>query len=423
MLVRGLMVLGLMSLFVAAGCHKADAVGCTETAACPGGHVCLHGVCTQRCDTSDDCPAGQHCAVDVCADGTGNEPAITAVTSSDGSTTDATCNKPAENTTCLGSHLTVQGTNLNGATFALTQVGNPSVSFPLTAGAGATATQANLVFAFADQAEADAQLLPGNYTLSAVNAAGSAQVVISLLRGASSGAFSGADIIAAINDETTGTIDAARLDLPRADDLITEINLGTSQIDAARVDLSGVGGGGGGSIHVQRTAATAGTAVQVDSDANFGTYCGDEDGCEITMGYRYFMVSDPTPGLPYTGDETFIPTLRWGIPCRFHIDNSHHWSVSNHCYAAYKIWNGVADAYLTVHSSQGYGTDGYDGTSGSDRLAVLTYWAVSTEACILSESDPTVVTDTTVGLFFYMNDAADASFASANRTCELLIKD
>lgn len=171
-----------------------------------------------------------------------------------------------------------------------------------------------------------------------------------------------------------------------------------------------------GRIHVQRVVDSEPAAID---NKELLRLCGDEDGCNITIGYRY-VETNPKGSTSSSAPTTSIPAIRWGPDCRFHIDTSSNtWSIPNYCHATYKVYREKKDESFQTYDSGAYGVDG-DGSW----FIVLGYFAYNSRVCVLAEDKPGG-SDSTTGFFFYMKkwDQQDLYFYNPKRTCELLISD
>ncbi|MBI3178993.1 MAG: hypothetical protein HYZ27_04990, partial [Deltaproteobacteria bacterium] len=329
----------LLSLALGAAalaCNKQELSGCSVNADCPSGNICEKGTCYELCDDDLDCVVGFICNGDFCERGEREPPTIERVTGN------GTANCPqARDGLCFADGLIVYGTNLTGSQFSLNSL-TGGLSFSLALGARREATRMDLFL--------PPDLVEDDYLLVAMNSAGEAQATTNILQGEPGvpANMSGDEVVDLIN-QTPYTSRIVTQRLPVANDLITHLNTGstqldpailppgggnytgndivnlintggTTQIDAARLATSDtllarinsatgtvligrlpVGttagtvaagdhthpGGGASQFHRQRTAATAGSAEQID-DATLLALCGDNEGCDMRVGYRYF---------------------------------------------------------------------------------------------------------------------------------------
>ncbi len=169
-------------------------------------------------------------------------------------------------------------------------------------------------------------------------------------------------------------------------------------------------------IRVQRVVDSEPAAID---QKELLALCGDEDGCNITIGYRY-VETDPKGSSSSSAPSTSIPAIRWGPECRFHIDTiSNTWSIPGFCHAKYKIYRKNKE-----ESYQSYISGASDVDGDGERMIVLGFIAGSSVVCVLSE-DKEGGSDSTTGFFFFMKkwDQQDLYFYNPKRTCELLISD
>ncbi len=217
------------------------------------------------------------------------------------------------------------------------------------------------------------------------------------------GTSDGNSVVGLINAAgTTSKIDSARL------------NVGTTSGTVAAGDHTHSGSGGAASYYLQRAAGTAGAAAAVD-DTQFTALCGDNDGCTIMLGYRYY--NDPGWGVS--------PATLWGPPCHVQLNANRNWAVSPWCLQRYETNSGSAVNDTNTHPSQPYGSYGW-GTDNNVSdcgawCSVLTYYANGIDACVLADGPNS--TDNQAGFYFWMTSTANTAFADANRTCDLLIQD
>jgi hypothetical protein len=242
----------------------------------------------------------------------------------------------------------------------------------------------------------------GDALVGQINASGNAAI--------SANHLPGADATLALLNNATSTISAARLEA--GDNLVGRINAGggSATIDPARLPKT--------TLHV--SVSGPGSAVAIP-DAELLELCGDAGGCTVSLGYKLYYGFD---------------SILYGPPCRFHINPvSRQWSISESC--AWPTWvtnfAGSTSYVYAPYSSGWMGTDNNDGTSGSDRKAVLDYAANPADTarkwvCQFTESlpvdDSTLSPDTSAGFYLYLATGTVAGvFDDASRTCELNIED
>ncbi len=430
------MIMGLALGVAAVGCSKNDVSGCEVNADCPSGDICKDGVCYELCDDDLDCVVGFVCNGTYCERGKRLPPTIDHVTGN-GS---ASCPQ-AEDGLCFTNGLVVYGTNLAGSAFSLNST-TGGASYSLAPGTRREDTRMDVLLPL--------DLVADTYLLVAMNSAGEAQLITNILQGEPAN-MTGDQVVDRVN-QAPYTSRFVTQRMPVANDLIAHLNTGSSQLDPAILPPGGGnytgndivslintgatsqintarlvvgttagtvatgdhthGPSAGSQLHMQRTAGTAGSAVLVD-DTTLVSLCGDADGCDMRVGYRYF--SAPT-GL--------VRAILYGPPCRFHLDSSRNWAVAPDCLQRYEVNNGGGTEFHQPYASGGYGTDGSTGDGGPS-WNVIEYYANGVPVCTLAEANvPSGASDTTNGFYFWMTtSAAGGTFTDASRTCELIIAD
>jgi hypothetical protein len=197
----------LSSLLLAlalASCKSEETLGCSST--CPSGNACIEGKCEQVCEDDGDCAAGARCERDICVVSAGGRPVIATV-SGDGSTS---C-PDAVSGTCFTDRVIVSGQALLGSEFRL----EGAATYTLAVAPDSTAIRATLLL--------PGDLLPGEYTLVAQNAAGSDDTGVLILQGEPGPDSTGTELVARLNGSgTTGRFVVERM--PVADVLIQHLN-------------------------------------------------------------------------------------------------------------------------------------------------------------------------------------------------------
>ncbi|MCK5690667.1 tail fiber protein [Myxococcota bacterium] len=141
---------------------------CQDNADCASGQVCFNDACQNICNSDSQCSDGNICVNSLCSEGERSEPNIIAV---DGDANELCPDAPG--TKCIQTGLLVSGANLEGSLFTLSST-TDSNRFEVSLFSGSTDTLAHLELP---------NIAPGNYTLTATNAAGSDQESLTLLQG------------------------------------------------------------------------------------------------------------------------------------------------------------------------------------------------------------------------------------------------
>lgn len=314
-------------------CGGNNAGSCNATNECPSGEVCQNHACVKTCESNAQCPGGYSCQGGVCVSGSTGVPEISSVAG----TSDLNC---GDNGSCIGTAFYVSGNHLTNTSFNLAD--SAGRTYDMTVQDGASDTAVTLVPVLARR-QADL-FADNNYVLTAVNQSGSTTANVSLLQGEP-----GPDLT--------------------ADQLIDRINTASpaKKIAASKLDVSGGGGGGGGLLY-QETAAsptgftqdeyrvtlsgsTTATAPSKDVDINIlKDLCGDENGCEISLGATRFHGVATASGTQQEKDAlaAYVSDApRNGGTCRFFLDRATgSWTVSDDCVAIYGLYRstGTNDA-------------------------------------------------------------------------------
>lgn len=442
---RALVIATAMTALALSACSDSKGAACTESSDCPSGNVCLTNRCERLCDTdSTGCPSGFLCdleAIDgenagICIDDSRVAPEIGSV-AGNGS---AACVGATESN-CVDNGFIVEGTFTDSTVFEL--IGPAEAASQVTyaldlQSLSATGEAAELTVNLSGKPDVAA----GLYVLSARNQAGADESTVQLLQGAPGPDLTGSQLIDRINGATTGVIDAARLDLSG----ITPGDGGTGGSGGTlylydNSDTPATDTNVGDRMWVRLTAGdTSGAAKSVAVDhARFEALCGDGDGCDISLGGTRFVVNGPGGSAP-------LNALATGGACKMFYDSaSGDWSIESGCV----LWRrfiepdptdpskfvdpgdtGDIEGFKPYSPSSGFGFDG-----DNDTRAVITY----SFACYLAES-PVIAgggspgdrfeDDSSEGFFLSMAGAdwdsyPTASFptADANRSCVLLIED
>lgn len=163
----GTIVFGLVCALCLPACTGAKISTGACTPDCPGGTICLKGQCIHVCNADLDCTTGLICTEGMCVTGTRGTPTLTGF---DGDGT-AVC-PDAGGTHCIATGMLVTGTNLEGARFSLRPATGTDIPLTVT-----SQTEAGAVLSL------PSTIPPAGYTLVAVNQAGNAQQVLTLLQG------------------------------------------------------------------------------------------------------------------------------------------------------------------------------------------------------------------------------------------------
>ncbi|MBI5507756.1 MAG: hypothetical protein HY903_03270 [Deltaproteobacteria bacterium] len=380
-----------------AGCGGKTATTCATNTDCPDGHVCLTQKCEQVCTTDQDCSAGRVCNGEICISGQGAGPTITDVTGSgDGAACQATTGKP-----CIGTALVVTGTHLGGSTFQLaSKTGGPTYAMTILEGGRNQDTVVDLVPSASGPA-----LVEDDYTLTAVNAAGTAQAAVNLLKGEQGikgdkgdkgdpgtiTNLTGTEVITKINDAaTTGKINANRLNITGGSSGGTS-SIWTDSEASTPTSTATIGN----RMQVIVTASTTAVVSKLVNDTMFTALCGDEDGCTLRLGTTMWQNVD---------------ALQVSAPCHLslHVNAGaeHWWAVSDGCFQWYGVWadtlpagpppgDGVPDwtnppGFYAPYRSGAWGVDGDITGIDYDPGAATNAWVVIHNfACYLAESAAT----------------------------------
>ncbi len=343
-------VLALGGFAACGGGNGTKATQCKSSNECPTGEVCNQNSCTKTCDASTVCPGGYTCQAGLCTTGATGAPEIDSVAGL--STTVCGGNGP-----CIGSGFAVSGKHLSATAFTLTGPGSATTQYTMTRADGGTSDTSATLTPVLQTRQSD--LEPGSYTLTAVNAAGDTSAGLSLLQGEPGPDLTGDQLIDRINTASAG------------------------QILGKYLDVAGGGGGGTGRLAhseldrtptatpLQRarrsTCASCRSRSPRGSDAishkinqtMLSTYCGDADGCEVTLGATGFH--DTTTATDYV-----VNAVLNGGSCRFFWKNN-AWTVSENCVAVYRIYTKSADgaSYLDAGPYQNYNYANSYGIGGS----------------------------------------------------------
>lgn len=164
-----LFLVPFIACLAGAGCSSNTAgSGCGGNASCEAGEVCVSDACVPLCDSDVQCEPGLVCEDSLCVSGEREQPQINAL---DGD--DSLVCPDANGTHCMAGGFIVDGNNLLGALFTL-EPRPGGTPIDLMVRAGGSANQVRLVLA---------DVAPGQYTLHAVNQAGSDQTDLTLLQG------------------------------------------------------------------------------------------------------------------------------------------------------------------------------------------------------------------------------------------------
>jgi hypothetical protein len=161
----------LVLIFVAA-CSSKSTSGdgtCKNNSDCNAGEICAATTCVRLCRNDADCGAGSVCSEQTCQPGERQTPVIFDI-AGDGSSSCAA----ATNNACITAGLTVVGKNLLGASFSLEPSAGGAVTALVPRGALTDETAA---------LDLPLTVTTGTYTLTATNAAGSADQAVELLKG------------------------------------------------------------------------------------------------------------------------------------------------------------------------------------------------------------------------------------------------
>lgn len=264
-------------------------------------------------------------------------------------------------------------------------------------------------------------------------ASGNVKLPANILPAAQGGsAMTGADIIAAINGDTTTSLSINKL--PTANDIITRINSGTDgSLDSLLLSpdalLSRLNQATGTiapslSVNVDSTnyvlsidQTKDGCSPQAVDDARLLGLCGDGDGCTVSLAAQ---------GVSAGG--TFRHK-HMGKPCRFSIGSNRDWSVNDSCALAFNTAGGAWQEYAS-------GLYDRDGTA-SDSFNVIQLNVGGAWVCYFSETKPAPESCTpaddgtypllaadTPGFFFWRKAVAALQLAGRDPyTCELVIQD
>lgn len=204
----------LLVLITLAGCSGSSTArpdeACSANAGCSAGSICLDGQCFLLCTIQAHCPAGTLCGPDgVCLPPVAGDPPTIATVIG---------NNAADPTRVMDG-IVVSGTGLGNAVFEVQDTSSLIVALDVRS---QTATSAELVF--------PADVLSGEYSLVATNAAGSTQTPVTLTLPD----LTGDQIVSKLNDTaTTGVIDISRLPVGTTADTVAA---GSSVLTEADVE-------------------------------------------------------------------------------------------------------------------------------------------------------------------------------------------
>ncbi len=364
--VAGLLSAGL-AVALSAGCKGDDGLSCTASSACPKGHACVKNKCTQVCEHDGDCARGTHCDGELCIDGDrGGAPEITEVRGN----SVQSCGHPTTGEdlgSCIGTGFVVLGTGLAGSEWYLVSAqSGDSIALH------AVGTQRNT------EVELRPTLPPGqddleegSYRLLVSNAAGDDQADVTLLRGEPG--LPGTDGIDGEPGLPGGQ--AALFLYDNVSDADPAEGL-PKQLDRMHLRLDAPTG--------EAMPAT----LPID-DERLMALCGDDDGCDVTLGAVGWVERARTRKTP-----------RMSMPCRIFIrdvDGERHWGVASACVQWHGTWGATGwdgdsgdPGFYTPYFSNLIGVDGVDDIDGvltdgpDDRGYVLNH----ERACFFAETTP-----------------------------------
>lgn len=429
------LVLAAASLLTALpACRSEKQAGCSSNSSCPDGHICISQQCEQLCDDDGDCARGSICDLGkgLCEEGKRPTPELTQVRGNGSSDCTAATGQP-----CINSGFFVTGSNLTGAVFTLSGPAASPTVYAMTVVPGtASDTQVEVIPVLAG---AQLDISEGEYVLAAANASGQAQTTVQLLRGEAGPDADGTELINRIN--AAGTV---------------------GKISEARLDVTGGSGGGGGTLYVYSGSTTATESavegdrmiVRVNGSADNSavslavdqtrlvSLCGDADGCSLTLGATRFV--------DVSQSNYLIEAPLHGGSCKFYLDASGSWSLSQPCVARfglYKYDTGQAKEvfdrpyqmyeYSNVYGKDGSNSDATDedggalivmGFKGTCYLAEAAHDSTSNTGAFLADnvagltliaSGPAWDTAT----IYASGNAAQWPASDANRACILLVED
>ena len=298
------LTVGAFFVFLAqlTACGGDNAGACNASNECPSGEVCQSHTCVKTCDSATLCPGGYTCQNNICVSGSTGVPQINTVAG----TSELNC---GENGACIGTAFLVTGAHFTNTTFNMAD--SEGRTYDMTVQDGGNDNAVTLVPVLARR---QTDLFADRYVLTAVNQSGSATSELQLLQGEP-----GPDLT--------------------ADELIDRINTASAnkKILASRLEggTSGGGGDAAGIVVKVNGSGSGGPAVSLDVDTEaLKTLCGDDDGCDITLGATKFHGSGTAALEAYE-----IEAALNGGTCRFFLNPSTlSWTVSQDCVAIYGLY-------------------------------------------------------------------------------------
>jgi hypothetical protein len=385
-------VLALGSFAACGGGNGTQATQCKATSECPTGEVCNQNSCTKTCDTTTLCPGGYTCQSGLCTTGSTGSPVINSVAGMSSQTCGA-------NGPCIGGGFVVTGQHLSATAFTLTGPGDNGFKYAMTRSDGGTSDSSATVIPTLQARQSDLQ--PGTYTLTAVNASGNSSAGLSLLQGEPGPDLSGNDLISRINSATTGKIQGKFLDVAGGGS-----GGGASGTLSSWTDTDGDTASTDTAINVREMQITVTAGADAVShkinQTDLSTFCGDADGCEVTLGATGFH--DTTTATDYQ-----INALLNGGSCRFFWKNN-AWTVSENCVAIYKIYTKSADgsSYVDGGAYQNYNYANSYGIGGSSPGGAYTCSAASSTQNGDPDGQPLIVMSFK-GACYFAESPADTS--------------
>ncbi|MBC7794526.1 MAG: hypothetical protein H7Z43_12550 [Clostridia bacterium] len=275
----------------------------------------------KTCDAATNCPGGYSCQGGICVSGSTGVPEISSIAG----TSDLSC---GDNGQCIGTAFVVSGNHLTNTTFNMADT--QGRTYDMTVQGDASDTVVTLVPVLARR---QTDLFADTYTLTAVNASGSATSGVQLLQGEPGPDLTADELIDRINTASaTKKILASRLEGAGG--------TGTAGVTGTLHNVTGTGDTTSNIFAIDVLKATvngtttgAAASITINGDT-IDSLCGDDDGCELTLGATNFY------GQGSDALENYeISAQLNGGTCRFFVDTAtHKWTLSQDCVAIYGLF-------------------------------------------------------------------------------------